>query len=214
MNVLIADDHFLVQKGLEVIVGEVLGSHCSISFASDGTQAINKLLDLRYDILIMDLLMPNTDGLELVSRSLKITPDLKILVVTINQENIFAPRYLGAGVHGFVNKKQSDEVLKEAILKISKGKRFISEELAETFANSHTKKAVNNPFDSLSTREFEVTNLLLKGLGAIEIANALSINTSTASSYRARVFAKLNIKNFMELVRLSRQFDILDDAHE
>jgi two-component system invasion response regulator UvrY len=214
MKVLIAEDHILVRKGLEVIVGDVLGSHCIISFTTEGKQTIEKLSKMFYDILIMDTNMPNTDGLDLVSKALNVRPDLKILVFTNNQETLFARRYLSAGVFGLINKRQSEDVIREAIHKISNGRRFISENLAMSFAYSHNKKAVDNPFDSLSNREFEVTNLLLKGFGAIEIANVLSINTSTASSYRARVFTKLKISNFMELIKLSRQFGILEEFHD
>lgn len=212
MNILIADDHDLVLKGLEVNVQAVLGSNCKISFARTGSQVLKKLEIKSYDILITDLNMPLTDGLEMISNALKLSNHLKILIVTVNEERTFAPRFLAAGVLGYVSKSQPDEVLKEAISKISQGKRFISENLAETFANSYKKNIPDNPFDQLSTREFEVTNLLLKGCGAIEIANALSINTSTASSYRGRVFGKLGIKTLVDLFQLARQFGLLDDS--
>lgn len=164
-----------------------------------------------YDMLILDLNMPSSDGLELITQSIAIQPDLKILVVTVNQESVYGPRCFNAGALGFLRKTHPDHVVKEAILKISKGKRFISEDLSEIFTNSFLKEKPSNPFDSLSTREFEVATLLLKGYGAIEVANALSINTSTASSYRGRIFSKLGIKTFIELVRLARQFQIVND---
>ena len=212
MKILIADDHDLVLKGMQVNVQEVLGSTCKISFATNGIEVIKKLEVNSYDMLITDLNMPLTDGLEMIANALRIDKNLKILVVTVNEESAFAPRFLSAGVFGYVNKNQPDEILKEAILRISQGKRFISDNLAETFANSYKKKLPDNPFDLLSTREFEVTNLLLKGFGAIEIANALSINTSTASSYRGRVFSKLGIKTLVDLIRLARQFRLLEDS--
>jgi len=212
MKILIADDHDLVLKGMQVNVQEVLGSTCKISFATNGIEVIKKLEVNSYDMLITDLNMPLTDGLEMIANALRLDKNLKILVVTVNEESAFAPRFLSAGVFGYVNKNQPDEILKEAILRISQGKRFISDNLAETFANSYKKKLPDNPFDLLSTREFEVTNLLLKGFGAIEIANALSINTSTASSYRGRVFSKLGIKTLVDLIRLARQFRLLEDS--
>ena len=208
-KLLIADDHELVRKGLEIIVSREFGPECRIEFAKDGKEVTEKLKNSAYDMLITDLNMPNTDGLSLISNALSIRAELKILIVTVNPDNIFASRYLQAGAYGFINKNEPNSVIVDALWTIYKGKRYLTIKQTELFMHTFLHGSSSNPFDSLSKREFEVTILLLKGLGAIEVANVLSINTSTASSYRGRVFAKLGIKNILELNRLANQFHLL-----
>ena len=207
---LIADNHHLIQKGLRIMLNEVLGSENDVEFASNGKEVLAKLSHTHFHMLITDLDMPETNSLEMVTSALKTCPDLKILVVTIAPDAIFAPRYLRAGIKGYVSKDASDEILREAIWTVSNGKRYMSSNQAKDFAESFLFGNKTNPFDKLSKREFEVLLLLLKGGGAIEVANALSIATSTASTYRARIFEKLGIKHFFDLLRLAGEFHVGD----
>ena len=210
-NVLIADDHILVRTGLKLLVNEVLGANAVIDFASDGKEVIARLSANKYDVLLMDVNMPETDGLNLVASALVIQPKLKVLVVSVNSEEIFAPRFLKAGALGYVQKGDSDHELKRAIYEISMGRRFITEEQAQQFTKAFLTGMPANPFDKLSAREFEVALLLLKGHGVLEVSNALSINISTASTYRGRVFEKLGVKNLVELTNLARQHRVVVD---
>jgi len=190
---------------------EVLGSDNEVEFASNGKEVLAKLKNNHFHMLITDLNMPETDSMEMVSAALKLSPDLKILIVTISPDAIFAPRYLRAGVNGYVSKEAPDETLREAIWTVGNGRRYMSGDQAKDFADSFLFGNEANPFDKLSKREFEVTLLLLKGYGAIEVANALFIGTSTASTYRSRIFEKLGIKSLIDLLRLAREFHIGDD---
>ncbi|SEI69915.1 Response regulator receiver domain-containing protein [Dyadobacter koreensis] len=108
---LIADDHHLVQKGLRIMLREVLGADNDVEFASNGDEVLTKLTHTHFHMLITDLNMPGTDSLEMVSSALKINPDLKILIVTVAPDAIFAPRYLRVGVKGYVSKEASDDAL-------------------------------------------------------------------------------------------------------
>lgn len=210
-TILIADDHHIVRKGVESLVTEVFGAGCALDFAKNGQEVFAKLLLRECEMLITDLNMPNTEGLDMVFTVLKLYPDIKILVFTVNPDNVFAALCLKAGVYGFVSKDEDSEVLRDAIYNIGMGKRYMTTSQALQFANSFINGASTNPFSGLSKRELEVTLLLLKGHGAIEVANTLSIGTSTASSYRGRIFEKLGIKNVMKLSRLARQFHIVED---
>lgn len=211
INVLVADDHHLVRIGLEMVTRQILGSNIRVDSAQNGKEVLEKLEVDCYDMLITDLNMPYTNGFELISSALAKCPLLKILVITINPEEVFASHCLRVGAYGFVNKEEPDTVLQEAIRTIAKGKRYITGNQAELFTNSFLYGAPANPFGLLSARELEVVMLLLKGHGALEVANTLSINISTASSYRARIFDKLEIKNLMQLNRLARLFHLADD---
>lgn len=207
-KVLITDDHHLVRKGLQIVVQETLGFNTEIDFAENGKQAIEKIKKTAYDLLLTDLNMPETDEFGLISSILAVCPGLKILVITVKPEKVFAARFLKSGVLGYINKSEPNEVIAEAILAVSQGKRYISKAQAEIFSKVLIDNNQDSPFDKLSKREFEVTLLLLKGFGAIEVSNALSISASTASSFRCRIFEKLNIKNLIELNHLAQQYQV------
>ncbi|WP_254561109.1 response regulator [Dyadobacter diqingensis] len=210
-KILIADDHILVRLGMELVVKEVLGSSVMVDFASDGRELYEKLASKEYDILISDLNMPGMEGLGMVANALKIQDKLRILLVSVNPETIFAHRYLKAGAFGYIQKGNSDEELKRAIYDISIGRRYVTSGQAEQFTNAFLNDIPSNPFDTLSAREFEVALLLLKGNGVLEVSTALSINSSTASTYRGRVFEKLAIKNVIELSQLARRYRVVGD---
>ncbi|QHV97578.1 response regulator [Spirosoma endbachense] len=211
MSILIADDHQLVRKGLQLVVKEVLGFNTQVQFAANGAQVIKKLRTTKFDMLLTDLNMPETDELGLIVDALSVSPELKILIITVKPDKVFATRFFRAGVMGYVNKSEPDEILSEAIRVISGGKRYVSQLQVEMFTNAVINNAVDSPFDKLSNREFEVTMLLLKGFGAMEVANALAISASTASTFRCRIFEKLEVKNIIELNQLAQQHQVLAD---
>ncbi|MCF0055135.1 response regulator transcription factor [Dyadobacter sp. CY356] len=207
-TILIADDHLLIRKGMEVIVRQEFNDDCQIDFAKNGKEVIEKIKQSSYDLLITDLNMPFTDGLSMITDAFKIQSSLKVLVVTVNPDNVFALRYMQAGVSGFVSKHAPEKVLIDAIRTIRGGKRYLTPDQMQMFTNSFLSAAESNPFESLSNREFEVAMLLLKGSGAIEVASVLSISPSTASSYRGRVLSKLGLKNVFELRALARHYGV------
>lgn len=211
-SILIADDHHLVRKGLELTVKDIFGPNTHIDFATNYKEVIQKLTDNQFDMLLTDLNMPDTNGFQMVSEAIKLSPNTKILINTVNHEISFAHRYLRAGVYGFLNKAESDVILRDAILTISNGKVYLTANQTLQFVNTFLKSNHLNPFDTLSIREFEVVILLLKGCGGIEVSKALSINISTASSYRARAFEKLGIKNIMDLSRLASEFNVTENS--
>lgn len=172
---------------------------------------LKQLKLVTYDILISDISMPDTDGLEMITSALALQPGLKILIVSVYSESIFAHSYLRAGAFGYVQKGESNEDLKKAIINLSQGKRFVTGLQTEIFANAFLSDRSVNPFDSHSGREFEVTLFLLKGYGVLEISNALGISNSTVSTYRIRVFGKLGIKNIMGLSKLASLHQIVID---
>lgn len=207
-TVLIADEHGLVRRGVEALVLSTLSRNCTVYFASNGREVLESVRSYKPDLLITDTKMPNTDALEMVKKALVINPELKVLVVTVSPEGIYASRYLRTGVLGFLGKDKPDPILSEAILTVSKGRRYLTRAQVEIFADSFLKESTANPFDGLSTREFEVAMLLLQGNGAMEIASILSIAASTASTYRGRVFGKLGVKNLIQLCRLADDYEI------
>jgi len=204
-TVLIADDHFPVRFGLELLTRDTLGMNTKINFASDFNGVIDKLKAHTYDLLISDIMMPGMDCMSMMTKAFVIQPNLKILLVSVHPKEIFALRYMNAGAYGYVCKTDSDEELKKAIRHIYLGKRYYPEGLQEGRTMMVKGKKVVSLFDLLSQREFTVMMLLLEGKGIIEIAGALSLSPSTASTYRGRIFEKLKVKSLIELSNLARE---------
>jgi two-component system invasion response regulator UvrY len=204
-TVLVADDHILVRLGIEIIVRDVLGVNCIVHLASDAKEVQEKLQSTDYDILITDVNMPYNEGFEIMSLALAIRPNLKILIVSVDPEIIFAHRFLRLGAYGYVQKSNSDEELRKAIREIGRGRRYVTISQTQQFTNAFLGNEPENPFNLLSAREFEVAMLIVKGLGVLEIGSVLSIKNSTASTYKGRVFEKLAVKNSVELSNLARR---------
>lgn len=211
-RVLIADDHFPVRIGLQLLVIGVLGAITTVDFASDGREVMEKVGEFHYDILITDVNMPETDCMQMIEAVLQKQPQIKILVVSVNPETIFALRFIRAGVYGYIYKGDSDSELKKAIYSISLGKKYLTKSQHSLIVDGYPdNKVIDNPFTQLSEREFEVAILLLKGNGAIEIAKLLSLSPSTASTYKGRIFEKLQVSNLMDLNVLARRYQIVND---
>lgn len=207
--VLIADDHFPVRYGLEILVRDILGNSTQIDFANDSTEVIDKINLKRYDLLITDIIMPGMDCLTMMERAFMILPHLKVLVVSVNAKEIFAYRYMKAGAWGYVCKGDSDEELKKAIRHIYLGKRYFPEIAAEEQFHQIKSKKADRLIDLLSRREFSVMLLLLEGKENTEIADILALSPSTVSTYRGRIFEKLKIKSLVDLSNLARLYQIV-----
>ncbi|WP_353718812.1 response regulator transcription factor [Dyadobacter sp. 676] len=210
-KVLIADDHSIVRYGLRLLVQEVTGTNGAIDFARDGLE-IRKLLQTnRYDFLILDINMPHSDGLTLVTEIISRSPEIRILVLSVNPEKAHAKRYLEAGAYGYVEKGESDEELRKAIVHIAGGQRYMSQAQMQLFSNMLFGKKYQNPFDQLSPREFAAAMLFLKGHGLAEVAETMHISVSTASTHKSRIFHKLAVENLLDLQKLAKLHSVLED---
>lgn len=198
-RILIVDDHSIVRTGLEVLLSEHL--EAQIDAASDGKEAIKKIKEVPYNLLILDINMPDTDCGTLVSNIKGFRPQLPILIFSMNDESLFALHYIKLGASGFLSKNAVDEDIIYAVKQILKGKKYLNPELIET-ERPHTMTM--NPFKILSERELTVVHHLLKGKNILEISKIMSLHTSTVGTYRTRIFEKLNIKSLVDLTELAR----------
>ncbi|MGN6294387.1 MAG: response regulator [Chitinophagaceae bacterium] len=212
MKLIIADDHGVVRAGLELLAQDAVNSPCTIEQAVSGDQLLDKLQAAEYDTLITDMNMPGLNGLQLLEKVLQIQPTLHVLVVSVNSEDFFAARCFQLGALGFISKKSDDDELRRAIGTVAAGRRYISESQRNRIAKDFFKEEQeSNPLQSLSSRELDVTLLLLKGRGILEVANELSISPSTASTFKGRIFKKLNVSSLLELNQLARHAGFIDD---
>ncbi|MBI1743636.1 response regulator transcription factor [Candidatus Acetothermia bacterium] len=199
ISVLIADDHPIVRQGLkQILAGE---SDVKIVGEAQNTQEIFKLIGTQpWDIVILDLSMPDRGGLEVLNDLHRDFPQLPILILSMHPEDQFAVRVLKAGASGYMTKDSAPEELVNAIRKILAGHKYISSALAEKLAKDLEAGTKKLPHETLSDREYHVMCMLASGKTVSEIAKELSLSVKTISTYRARVLEKMGMKNNAELI--------------
>lgn len=195
-KILIADDHYVVRAGTCLVL-ETAYPGLNIDFAENYDQVKEKLGDQRYDLLILDIDMPGTQYKKMVSELKGIQNDLKILIFSGYDKDV-AIQYIREGAEGYLNKQSSEEEIKNAVKTvIEKGYFYPAELIGLIIQNKR-----NNPVEKLSSREYEIFKLLADGNGNLEIANRLNIQMSTVSTYKKRIFQKLNVGNIAELIKV------------
>jgi two-component system, NarL family, invasion response regulator UvrY len=203
-KVLIADDHSIVRTGLSFLIKSEYIS-VQIDECYDGESAWKKIQSTEYDLVVMDISMPGTDSVNLLKNIFTLQPELKVLIVSMNSEEIYAKRFLQLGVMGFINKESDAVELRKAIVSVMNNRKYMSAKLQEIIAGEGME---NRSFETLSTRELEVMTHLVGGKNVSEIAGILSIHISTVSTHKARILQKLKVNNVVELTQVVKQFDI------
>lgn len=204
---LLVDDHAIVRSGMKFWLSAEYNPS-EIDEAENGKEAFQKIQDTDYDLLLLDIHMPETNSFELLKSILNTKPDSKVLIFSMNSESMYAKRFIKAGAMGFVSKDWPIEELKKAVDLILNNKKYFSNAFIESALDEKISKENNNPFSNLSDREFEITNLLLEGKGVGEISILLNIKNSTTGTYKARIFEKLNVQNVLQLNELAVLYDI------
>lgn len=201
IRVLLVDDHELVRAGIRKILEntdvEVIGE------VSSGEEAIAKINVLNPDVVLMDLKMPDMDGLEATKALLTINSQIKILIVSVCVDDLLLPRLFQQGVSGYFTKGGSAIEMVKAIKAVYAGQRYISPVLVNQIAVKTPGTYEEVAFDMLSEREFQVVLMIIDGRTVPEISQTLNINRKTINSYRSRSFNKLNVKNDIELTLLA-----------
>ncbi|MEO6253498.1 MAG: response regulator transcription factor [Ferruginibacter sp.] len=204
---LLVDDHVVVRSGIKTLLSDIYNP-AEIHEAMNGETAISKLQNEQFDLIIMDIQMPNTDTLGLMEYVHITYPAAKVLMFSMSAENIYAKRFMKAGASGFVSKEAPLEDITRAISTILNGKKYISDTLAEKLAEDSYSGKSGNPFNELSPREFEIVSLLLEGKTVTDISHTLNIQTSTVGTHKARLFEKLGVTNILELKELATTYNL------
>jgi len=208
MKILIADDHEIVRQGLKRTLLEEF-TFAYIEQAGDTTELIEKSEQEKWDIIISDLAMPGGGGLIALKKIKEKIPELPILILSIYPEEQYALRVIHAGASGYLNKDAAGEELIKAVNRILSGKKYFSDSTMEKFRASSTIVKDGLLHESLSEREMAVFKLLATGTSIMDISTLLSVNTSTVSTYRSRIFEKLNVKSNAELTLYAIEFGII-----
>ena len=210
IKVMLADDHSIVRAGLRRIIEET-EDIVVMSEASNGREAIRLAHENLPDVAIIDISMPDLDGLEVTDRLLSDYPHLPILVLTMYEEAQYAIKAIEVGAKGYLTKKSAPEQLVEAIRKVVDGQLYITEQAAEALALRVAKKSQDRSLlDTLSTRELQVLRRLALGHTNREIAEAYCISIKTVDTYRYRLLKKLNLRNNAELARFATKNKLVE----
>ncbi len=207
-RILIADDHGIVRMGLVQVIKQLRPS-AVLSEVEDYKALSSLITQENFDLIILDVNMPNgtlQQGIDYIKLK---QPKTKILVFSSQDEHLYAHRYLKMGADGFLNKLSSKEKIDQALQAMLEKGKFISEEVKDSLVSHSLNKNTpdSSPLDSLSDRELQVANKLVEGIPLKELSNQLNLHTSTISTYKNRVFEKLEIQSIPELVEILRMYN-------
>jgi two-component system invasion response regulator UvrY len=200
IRVLVADDHAVVRRGLLQVLEEVPAMIVA-GEAATGCQVLQAVQREDYDVLVLDIAMPDGGGLEVLRQLKSLKPDLPVLILSMYSEKQYALRTLKAGAAGYLTKESAPDELIAAILKVARGGRYVTRSLAEELAAAWGGELEQEPHETLSDREYQVMCLLAAGYTVTEIATELSLSVKTVSTYRARMMDKLGLKRTAEIIR-------------
>ncbi len=198
IRVLIADDHAIVRQGLRQILSDTPDLTVA-GEAENGVQAVQMVRAGDWDVVLMDVSMPDRNGIDALKLIKKEFPRLPVLILSMYPEEQYAIRALKAGAAGYLTKQSAPELLVTAIRQVASGKKYVSPSLAEELANAIDDDSERPPHAKLSAREYQTLCMIASGKTPDEIAEALNLSVKTVSVYRARLLEKMNLRNNAEL---------------
>ncbi len=211
INVLIVDDHDLVRYGFKSLLGaqdginvvETLGSgEAAVSWCRDNHDNV--------DIVLMDVNMPGIGGIEATHRISNAWPDIGIIIVTVHDDGPLPKQLLNGGAKGYLSKGNGVDEMVTAIRDVHNGKHYIAKDIAQTLALSVLPGEMN-PIDTLSMRETQVLMMVAQGTRTQEISEILSLSPKTISTYRKRLYEKLDVSSDIEMLHLAMKYGVLDE---
>lgn len=197
-RILLADDHLIVRQGLRSILEKEL--YTVVGEAGDGREAIRLAQELSPDIAVLDLSMPLLNGLDAAREIVKVSPQTKVILLTMHTEDPYVMDALRAGIRGYVLKTQAAQDLVQAIREVSRGSMYLSPGISRALVEAYLAKSELPP-DPLTPREREVLQLVAEGKTTKEAAAVLGVSVKTAESHRTRIMEKLDIHETASLVR-------------
>jgi DNA-binding NarL/FixJ family response regulator len=207
-KILIVDDHFIVRSGMSLLLENELDS-VQVFGASDFQEALVECATVFFDLVILDINLPGGKKCYMIDDLRELQKDVKILIFSAHEEDIYAFRYIQAGANGYLNKLSDSNTIVKAVKTVLEAGKYISIDILDKFiAFSHHKRESTNPLEELTHREFEIAELLVKGFGNLEIANELDIKMTTVSTHKLNIFKKTHITNIIELSELFKKFTV------
>jgi DNA-binding NarL/FixJ family response regulator len=191
MRILICDDHKIVREGLIQILHQI--NDVTVDEAQNGEEALKAVKNTIYDVVLMDISLPDRNGLEVLSIIKERRPFINVLMLSMLPQEQYAKRALKLGASGYLTKDTASDELIIAITRISKGGKYISQSLAENLADSLGENNIESLHEKLSDREFDVMLKIARGNSLMDIGNDLCISIKTVSTYRTRILEKMKM---------------------
>ena len=208
-KVLIVDDHAVVREGLKQILADA-PDMVVVGEAAKGDEALEKIIAEHYDVVVLDISLPDMSGLEVLKQIKDLRPQLAVLILTIHPEEQYAVRVLQAGASGYMTKDTAPDELAAAIRKVAEGGRYVSAALAEKLAFDPGSDIKTAPHEALSKREFQVLCLIGSGKTVTETASLLHLSTKTVSTYRRHILEKMGMQSNADLIRYAIENRLVD----
>lgn len=210
IRLVIADDHTIVREGLKQLLSAA-ADLAVVGEAQNGHEVMQRVRELDFDVLLLDMSMPGKSGTDLIKQVHGEKPKLRILVLSMHEEQQYAVRAFKAGACGYLTKESASEQLVLAIRKVAGGGAFISAAVAEQLALGAMPQTEGPPHEALSDREFQVFRLLVSGRSVTDIAEQMNLSVKTVSTHKARIMQKMNMSNHTELIRYAIGHRLIDD---
>jgi len=207
----VVDDHKLVRTGTCRLLADEEGIEI-IGQASSGEEAIMAVRAQQPDVVLMDVNMPGIGGLEATRRCLRVDPELKVIIVTIYDQEPYPSQLMSLGAAGYLTKCADVQEMVRAIRKVVSGQRYLTEAIAQQLALRPFSPNDGCPFEILSSREMQIAIMVTGGQAVPDIAVALSLSPKTVNSYRYRIFDKLGVRNDVALTKLAIKHRIIDSG--
>ncbi|HEX4987085.1 MAG TPA: response regulator transcription factor [Burkholderiales bacterium] len=198
LSALIVEDHTITRAGLRRILSDIT-DRLEVGEASNGAQAMEMAAGRAWDIVLLDIGLPDRSGLDVLKAIKKKWPSLPVLVLSMYPVDQYALRVLRAGGAGYLTKESAPDQLLEAVRKVTAGHRYVTPEVADCIVRDWDRQPPQQAHESLSDREFEVMKLIASGNTVGEIAAVLALSVKTVSTYRVRILRKLSLRHNGEL---------------
>ncbi len=209
IKVLIVDDHPVVRKGLRQIVEETKDITVADE-AETGHEVLKKVKKNKYDVVLLDISLPDMNGLEVLRELKSEHPEINVLILSIYPEEQYAMRAFRGGASGYLTKEKLPDELILAIKTVKQGRKYITPSVAELLAINIEKDRNGLPHEVLSDREFRIMCMVASGKTASDIADELSLSVKTVSTYRYRILKKMKMKNNAEIIRYVIEQKLID----
>jgi DNA-binding NarL/FixJ family response regulator len=210
IRIVLADDHTIVREGLKQLLSAATDLSV-VGEAQNGHEVLERVRALDFEVLLLDMSMPGRGGIELIKQVHSEKPKLRVLVLSMHQEQQYAVRAIRAGAAGYLTKDSASAQLVSAIRKVAGGGAFITEAVAQQLALGAMPRAEGLPHQALSDREFQVFRELVSGKAVSDIAAELNLSVKTVSTHKARIMEKMSMSNPAELIRYAIHHRLVDD---
>ena len=209
INIIITDDHALIRAGLKQLIGQRFGMQVTAECAT-ASEVFDAVNNVDCDVLVLDINLPDKNGLDLLKELRATYKNIKVLMLSVHPERMYALRAIKSGAAGYLKKSAAPAELIKAIERIRTGGRYISEEVADHLALEVGSPQFDILHEKLSDREFQVLLLIGSGESPQDMTKTLSVSLSTISTYRQRILQKMNMSSNQELIRYCIKGKLID----